>query len=269
MESIHAYDGMMSLSQIDQLFFSGNGRTQPRHRMRCLYNHGYVNMPSAKTIHQIPYGVTLYWLNTKGAAVVAALQGKSLKGFRWRKIPRYSQVTHDLAVNDFRIQVGNASQRQQDMTLLDWQPEGEFLSYPDMVQYQLPNGSHKRRQIRPDGFFTLEHRQHHSPFAFLLEIDMSTEHNPRFGREKVIPGVAYLKSEAFHQRFGLRYGRFLVVTTGERRMHNLKAQTERVGGQGLFYFTTFDQVTNNTVLNSPIWYLAGEEQPRSIMPTSS
>ena len=36
LEAIHAFDGMMSLRQIDRLFFSGKGRTQPRQRMRTL-----------------------------------------------------------------------------------------------------------------------------------------------------------------------------------------------------------------------------------------
>lgn len=268
LECIHAYDGMMSLEQIDGLFFSGKGRTQPRHRLRRLYDHGYINKPNSQSIHQVPLGASIFWLGKKGAQVVAAVRGQTLAEFHWRKTPRYSQVAHDLAVNDFRIIISSASDKDQQISLTDWQPEGEFLANPDTVWYELPNSQRRKRQIRPDGFFTLQHLYHSSPLAFLLEIDMATEHNPRFGREKVRPGVAYLKSNVYQQRFGLRYGRYLVVTTGEQRLQNLKAQTERDGGAGIFYFTTFEQVTSESVLSQPIWYLAGDQQPQSIIPSA-
>ena len=46
-------------------------------------------------------------------------------------------------------------------------------------------------------------------FRYLLEIDRSTEDNPRFMREKVIPGKAYLKTKAYKNRFGKQTGRWL------------------------------------------------------------
>ena len=102
--------------------------------------------------------------------------------------------------------------------------------------------------------------------AFLLEIDMGTEDNRRFAREKVRPGVAYLKSEDYRARFGVDYGRWLVVTTSQTRLDNMKNQTNHVGGSGLFYFTTFDKVSLETVLIRPIWQLAGSDEVRSIIP---
>jgi hypothetical protein len=42
-----------------------------------------------------------------------------------------------------------------------------------------------------------------------LEIDRSTENIPRFLREKILPGLAYLKSEAYAERFGHRSERWL------------------------------------------------------------
>lgn len=268
METIHAFDGMMSLAQIDRLYFSGKGRTQPRHRMRLLCTHGYVQQPIETTIHQVPWGETIYWLGRKGAAVIAALNGQSLKQFRWRKQPRYSQIAHDLAVNGFRLDVAEAVTSSSSLTLREWQPESEFQAQPDVITYSLPNGRTKKRQIRPDGYFVIEKNSHPSPYAFLLEIDMGTEDNPRFGREKVLPGLAYLKSSAYRNRFGLRYGRFLIVTTGERRLQNMKAQAERLGGSGQFYFATFENICPETVLNKPVWWLAGETQLRSIVPVA-
>jgi len=103
-------------------------------------------------------------------------------------------------------------------------------------------------------------------FSFLLEIDMGSEDNPRFAREKVLPGVAYLKSSKYVDRFGQPHGRYLVVTSGERRMLNMKAQTEQNGGSGLFYFSTFADIAAGSLLTSAIWFLAGRDQRRSIIP---
>ena len=103
LETIHTFEGMMSLKQIDRLFFSGQGRTQARARMRLLFDHGYVNMPDPKNLHRVPYGETIYWLGREGAKLIAGLQGLTLKSFKWRNRPRYSLIRHHLAVNDFRL----------------------------------------------------------------------------------------------------------------------------------------------------------------------
>jgi hypothetical protein len=116
-----------------------------------------------------------------------------------------------------------------------------------------------KRNIRPDGFFTLntcKHRLH-----YLLEIDRSTEGNPRFFREKVLPDLAYLKSKAYEERFGHRSGRWLVVTTGERRLRNMLSQARKGKVKGLFYFTTFEKVNPQTILHTPIWHRVDREEP--------
>ncbi|HUV53362.1 MAG TPA: hypothetical protein VMW64_09875, partial [Dehalococcoidia bacterium] len=77
METIHAFDGMMSLEQIDRLHFNGKGGTWPRERMRALFDHRYVNMPNAANAHRVPAGETIYFLDVEGARVVADLYGES------------------------------------------------------------------------------------------------------------------------------------------------------------------------------------------------
>lgn len=267
LETIHAFDGMLSLKQVDRLFFSGQGRSQPRARMRALIQNGYVSQPPVNTRHRIPLGESIYWLNTKGAALVAGLQGQQLKYFRWRNQPRYSLITHDLAVNDFRIAVLKACQANQQLTLNTWIPEHELSLDPDTITYFTPSGKSRKRQIRPDGFLSVTSQlQPNKTFGFLLEIDRGTEDNPRFAREKVRPGMAYLAGQAYEKRFGTRQGRWLVVTTGERRMRNMLAQTEQAGGSGSFYFTTFAAIHPETVFHQPIWWLAGKQEPQKILP---
>jgi hypothetical protein len=270
-ETIHAFDGMMSLKQIDRLFFSGRGGTWARERLRDLYDNGYLDMPDAGHIHKVPVGETVYWLDLEGAKIVAGLQGVTLKDLGWRNIGRWSLIAHDLAVNDFRIAVMEACELSDELTLFQWVPESEFVLDQDTVEYETRSGATAKKQIRPDAFFTIRRPHPRQPskkeeFAFLLEQDMGTEDYPRFARDKVMPGIAYLHSHIYQERFGVNYGAFLVVTTSELRMANMKAQTERAGGEDMFYFTTFSEISAETVLTQPIWKAAGSTDPISLIP---
>lgn len=270
LETIHAYDGLLSLRQVDKLFFSGKGRSQPRTRMRALFDNAYVQMPDPENIHKVPLGETIYWLDRKGAAIVSGLRGQHGNQLIWRKQPRFSLIEHDLKVNDFRIAVNKACKIRNDVKLSTWIPESMFSSQPDRIEFETSPGKMVTRSVRPDGYFLIYRKARlgrAKTFSFLLEIDMSSEDNPRFAREKIRPGVAYLKSNQFVKRFGQSYGRYLIVTTGRRRMLNLKAQAEQHGGKKLFYFSTFEDIRARTVLSEPVWFLASHPEPRSIIPT--
>lgn len=245
-EAIHNYDGMLGFSQIQQRFFSGKSQTE--HRLKLLYQHHYLNRPNEEQRRRIPEMV--YWLDKKGAEMVAGLEGTLLKDFRWRKKPRWFQVEHDLAVNNFRLLVDSACQATPNFRLETWIPESEFLAFPDRIEYHY-RGRKKERSIRPDGSFRLLAHQHR--LHYLVEIDRSTEDNPRFQREKLVPGLAYLKSKAYQQRFGKIRSRWLVVTTGERRLANMLRQARRCQTGGRFYFTTYDKLRVESLLLAPIW----------------
>jgi hypothetical protein len=126
LEASHTFDGLMSLKQIDRLFFSGSGGTWPRERLRALFDNGYLNIPDSENVHRVPLGETIYLLGKKGAAIVAGLQGELPKDLPWRRQSRWSLISHDLAVNDFRIAVMRAVRSSRSPTLHRWVPESEF-----------------------------------------------------------------------------------------------------------------------------------------------
>jgi len=101
----------------------------------------------------------------------------------------------------------------------------------------------------------------------LLEFDNATHPNERFGREKVAPGLAYVKSQQYRKRFGDNSGRWLIVTTGMVRMKNLMRQTHQVvgSGAGVFLFTIFDQTATANILTDPIWWQVGRETPVALL----
>jgi hypothetical protein len=253
LQSIHSYDGMLSFSQIERLYFTGKSQTEQR--MKLLYQNGYVNRPAKEQRHRIPEMV--YWLDKKGAELVASMLGTTPIEMGWRKEPRWFQVEHDLAVNDFRLNLVEACKSNPDVTLETWVPESEFWAFPDSIVYSY-GGRKMTRNIRPDGFFTLVMGSNR--IRYLLEIDRSTEDNPRFLREKILPGLAYIRSQVYEERFGHRSGRWLVVTTGERRMQNMLRQARRGNAKGSFYFTTYEQLNPETMLQSPIWRRADRDE---------
>lgn len=253
LEAVHVFDGVMSFSQVQRLFFTG--KSQAEHRLRLLYEHGYLNRPNLAQRRRLPEMV--YWLDRLGAEVVASRYSMPVREFVWRQAPRWSQVEHDLAVNDFRLDMEVACHQAGTVELETWIPESEFWAHPDRVEYSV-QGQKQARRVRPDGYFILRTAEHR--LRFLLEIDRSTEDNPRFLREKLLPGRAYIRSEAYAERFGHNSGRWLVVTTGLRRMHNLLQQASRAKVGGLFYFTTFEQAQVESLLFDPIWQRCDREE---------
>jgi hypothetical protein len=265
LETIHAFDGMLAAYQIQQLFFCSARTT--RERLWKLSRNGYLALPDRRQRAAIPH--LIYWLTAQGAEKVAELEGCSLKEFKWRREPRWSQVSHDIAVNDVRISFVKALEGRADFQFGQWVNESEFRARPDTIEYRDADGRRTKRQMIPDGFIDVirydRQKEKWLHNRLLLEVDMRTEDNPRFGREKARPGVAYFESAAYKQRFGYSSGRWLIVTTGERRLRNMKQQTELEAERpDLFYFTTFAHVTPETVLTAPIWWQGGDEKPRAL-----
>jgi hypothetical protein len=254
LEAIHAYDGILSFSQIQRMFFTG--KSQAEERLKLLYQNKFLNRPDESQRRRLTE--MIYWLDRNGADLIASKQGIPLGELGWRQDPRWFQVDHDLAVNDFRLTLQKTLSQTTNVTMETWIPESEFWAYPDTITYSY-NGHSIKRKIIPDGFFVLSHDK--LRIRYLLEIDRSTEDNPRFLREKILPGLAYLKTQAYETRFGHRSGRWIVVTTGERRLKNMLLQAKHAKAEGLFYFTTFPQITGEKLLSAPIWHRADREEP--------
>jgi hypothetical protein len=194
------------------------------------------------------------------------------QGIHWLRDPRWIQLAHDLAVVDFRFAVERAVEEVAGLGLETWMHESEFRSDWDTVKYRIKGRDHKGRwmqkRVYPDSFFVVVSKRRMSQgllprVRYLLELDNATHTNERFGREKVAPGLAYIKSPQYKTRFGDNAGCWLVVTTGRVRMNNLKRQTKQEAGDGagVFLFTTFEQIEIANVLTDPVWWQVGKDDP--------
>jgi hypothetical protein len=272
LELIHAFDGMMSLKQIWRRFFPGRSESAPRNRLKLLCDAGYLTMPvNHDQLRWVPPGEIVYWLDTEGAKLLAGREGVEYKDFHWQRSGRWSKIAHDLLVNDFRLCVMEACEADQELSLREWVPESDFLINKDTITYKTAQGHTANRIMQPDGFFLIQKPSKRYPgkwanYAFILEIDNSSESNVRFGRDKVPSGVAYLESDLYAQRFGIEYGRFVVAAVSRERVLNIKEQTERFGGGDLFYFTTFGHLSAHNVLTSPMWWRSGSLDRWTLIP---
>ena len=68
------------------------------------------------------------------------------------------------------------------------------------------------------------------------------------------------------QRYGTRSLRVLTVTSGPKRLENLKREAEQVKGGRVFWFTTTDRITANMVVSMPIWLVDGSTTPEMMIP---
>jgi Replication-relaxation len=266
----------LTTPQIERLFFSHDITNKPRrrddkpntrcqYRLQLLYHHGYLTrdeQPQKLTEGRKPF---VYWLDRKGAELVTELlDGEELD---WN--PREHAVSnlfleHLLATNDVRaaITMGAHAHHFDVATWLDDRTL-KRLQMTDTVMLQGPQGRTQMAAVVPDGYFVLDagaHFYHH-----FLEIDLRTVTGvaSKWGRRdwarKVAAYLEYYRSGKYQERYKTQGLRILTVTTGEKRLANLKAATEQAGGRARFWFTTFEQVRNRDILLDPIWHKAYEE----------
>ena len=102
---------------------------------------------------------------------------------------------------------------------------------------------------------------------FLVEYDNSTHPLYRFGKQKALPGLNYIRSQAYKNRFGFNSGRWLVICKSEIRLKHLKSQTEYVLGKQAsnFLFSIGSELNYQTVLTSPVWHLGASNSRESLV----
>jgi hypothetical protein len=294
---IHENLGVVARRQMKQLFWPDKSTRSMEIRLSKLYRTGYLCWPNIDQYKNHPIPEPICWLGWKGVLHLAGLLGVNVhvptvtnenqlrtlqknlyeQGINWVREPRWSLLRHDLAVIDFKLNVMDEIAQLPGLTLENWKYETEFRSNPDLVLFTLRDRNGDFRQLRkrvlPDAYFEIHdlercRRGEADQIKFLLEIDMSTHDNPSFGREKVAPGVAYIKSPAYKSRFGSNRGQWLVVTNGGRiRLRNLMSQTRENAREdsGLFFFTSLTDIEKRKPLTSPIWQHVGKEEPRALL----
>ena len=262
--AVHRYR-VLRRNQVQRLLFPS--KNTANERLKLLYQHGYL----ARRRLPVEYGQgsaqALYMLATRGATLVAEELGLDLAEIDWRRTHNHVSspfLEHTLMINDVRLAVELASQ-SQGYAVETWLREEELKARTDRIWIQGEARKKRRVTLIPDAYFRLTWRQKRA--SFYLEADRGTETNGRWA-QKVQAYLAYVQSGAYLRRYGSNCLRVLVVTPGERRMANLLRATSRacaVDAQRLFWFTTLERIKPETVLDAPIWQVAGEDAMMRLM----
>lgn len=228
--------------------------------LRRLYDHRYVErvfLPLA-TFGSSP---ALYILDRQGFDLLRRMGIEDFTGIPSKTIsPMY--IEHTLAINEFRIAVVQACEAQG-WQIARWLTENELKADYDRVRIRARKAS---TSLIPDSFFTLVVPEKGTTH-FFLELDRGSMELKRF-REKVEAYVAYYKSGRYAERYGAQGFRVLTVVdgVGEGRLRNLVEDTAKVPGIGRrFWFSHLADVTEQTTLIQPIWYVAGSNEKEKLV----
>ena len=253
--AVHGYR-VLRRDQVQSLLFPSRNTTNER--LKRLYQHGFLERRWLPVEYGQGMGQALYLLGRRGAELIAEREetGQGTPGWKEsHNLVSSPFLQHTLMINDVRIAITLAA-REAGYRVESWMDESELKAMGEYVYVTAAGGRSKRVAVIPDGYLVLNlgRRWAH----FFLEIDRGTVSNRRW-RERIQAYLRYVGCGKYAARFGTRSLRVLTVTTGVRRMTNLKRITEEAGGRVLFWFTTLEKVTPARVLTRPVWAVAGEE----------
>jgi hypothetical protein len=290
-ETIYMMDGVLSQAMLKNLYWKDKTWRAFWARLAQLVKAGFLCRTTKENRHRTP--MPLVWLDVLGIGHICSQQGvvvdevfweralrhdtgKKLlrralrkQGIRWKE-PAYAQIDHHLAVNDLRIRVMEACELNR-LRLRRWISEDEWRSEPHRVKVPGQQGT---AAVIPDGYFLIdEGKDSKTGHSYMVEWDTGAVAAGKVVERHIKPGSIYLGSDQYIQRTGLRYGRYLVITSGPRRVANLARATEaaikemRRVNRNYFYFASETDVTAESLFTQPIWRQTGDDEPVSLQDT--
>jgi hypothetical protein len=247
---------------LQQLFFRSKERTQKR--LRRLYNHAYIDRIFV-TRTRGGKSPNHYVLDRKGADVLKAeFPELEITWYHSYKELSDMYLRHALPLNDVMVFVHAASQ-QHNFEIRQWHTQAQLKAVQERVVAATPKGKRSKVPLQPDSYFEIAANGRLYPC--FVEYDGTTQSGTVI-KQKVLAYKAYYESGRYTQVYGRKSFRVLFVTDGGRRMANLKTWTEQLRLPGLerFWFAVHPQLSPRTILTEPVWFQAGREQARSLLP---
>jgi hypothetical protein len=268
----------ISSTQLKQILAPDAARTRLNQRLSLLFQHGYllrIEQPQGLSEPRKPY---VYVLDRKGAAVVAEHQGVAPHELEhWSPKDRHVKplfLEHHLYINDVRIALLQ-SIAAHSFTLEAWHDERTLKRNhkDEVVSIHAPDGEEEQTRLYPDAYVAF--RTDSLRFHRFIEVDRGTETVVSTGQmlrgwgRKVACYQAYYRNGFFERRYNAKGMAVLTVTTSEKRLANLKQATEHLGGNEVFWFSTFERVNDpaTDILTSPIWEVATRQAACGIIET--
>lgn len=245
---------IMRQDQLQQLFFPSKNTAQKR--LQLLWQHSFLQRDFLLVKGGIQNSQIVYMIDKRGIELLRREFGYTDEQLRRPSRTQFSDrfLHHTLGIGDVRIAVMQACQTHG-LTLRTWHDEKKLKEDYDHV----PVGK-RLVAVLPDAYFSIYMPQAQGDMHFFLEYDRGDEGRAFFKR-KMSALRAYFDDEQCRNRYGTTMIRVLTVAEGGvRRLENLRATTQAVGGGHQFYFARSDQVTRQGVLTAPIWLPAHQDR---------
>lgn len=244
----------LTVSQLITLFW--NSPNPAYTRLRQLVQAGYLEKHFITQIRAAPAASPMvFTISKQGAAVLTEHFGYGREDFHFvsRQVKNWQSLQLLQATNDIRVALTRACWEDPAYELVEWRNELRFRSNPDFVYLE-----HKKVPVYPDGFCIV--RRENARTLNFVEADSGSEGLPQVLQQLRIY-MAYTQSGLYEQSFGTKFWRVLLVTNSLKRRDNIRKRLAALGGGANFWFTTFDELTVNSVLRQPIWVkTAGTER---------
>jgi hypothetical protein len=254
---------VLTTQQLQALFFPS--MHQAYARLAALYHHGFLDRRFQGVYIDKMNTPIMYVLDKRGAELLQAEFGKDIDWQPSHKDVSTQFLEHTLAINEVKIAITLGCQSNSDFELLDWLSESDLKADYDRVTIRLSSGKNKAISLIPDSYFALS-----TPLGqshCFLELDRGTMTVKRF-KEKILAYQQYYKTGLYQERYQTRSLRILTVTTSEVRANNLKEAAEELNGKQRFWFTTLEQLQENSILFDPIWQVATQSEVRPLVDLS-
>ncbi|HUW22388.1 MAG TPA: replication-relaxation family protein [Candidatus Bathyarchaeia archaeon] len=179
---------------------------------------------------------------------------------------------HEIAVNEFRIACELAVEKNG-WEIEEWVTEVEFKSPSLLKEMKVFDPEWGRNlPVAPDGFFSLYFPKEDKTTLFFLELDRGTMESARFRRKKIRGYHLFAEKWQEIKRFrkykdlSIAFRVLTVVDGGLQRAWNLKTKCaekefeseereRKLAKSWIYYFTTLDEITPETVFTKPIWLI--------------
>lgn len=236
---------LMSRGQIERLYFSSTVRANAR--LRQLFDHKFVTRfypPVA------PYGAqALYMVGTAALPLVARrleMELPEVQTYQRRsKTPTF--IEHTLAIVDIWLAFRDALTLNTEWELERWLPEMLCRHEYDI---RTGGGRWRKEAFKPDAFIRLSRHDTDVFRSYFVEVDLGHTSSHQF-LKKLLTHQRYLESGLFRESFATDSFHTLVITTGQRRLSNLRSLVASQDSN-LFWFSTFESLQGNGAL-APIW----------------
>ena len=284
LQTIYQYRAVTT-PQINALFFQdapewGASQVSSRclNRLKLLFQHRYIYRAERPQTVSEGRKPLVYWLDERGAQYLADLEKHSIYDMDWslqERSVKWPFLEHLLLTNDVRT-VLTVAARTKDFTLPIWHDERTLKRNhaKDKVRIKTTQGHSAEVSVIPDAYFLLDTTtkvEDGYKYHCFIEMDRGTETAAASTdrcdwTRKIQAYLEYYRSGKYHQRYHVTSSmRVLTVTTTPRRLQTLKEATEKAGGVKRFWFTTIDKITPDTILETPIWQVAGTDREYSLI----